>query len=205
MFGRKGESGRLVVPAVLTLTALAAGCAQNLRTETSGSGVRSAQTTIRVTDNANASVGDLTYYTVDDIVVSEIPGTPNDVWGHLLAAYEAVGLEPDITDAPSLTVGVQEARLRRTLGGNQLSTYLSCGRNMTGNLADRATVRIQMFTVLRAVGEDRTEVRTELTANATDNDGTSRTVRTCTSNHRLEATLARHVTEAVGQGADPGA
>ena len=204
MFGRTGESGRLTVVAPLALAVLASGCAQNLRTESGDTGLQSYPTTVRVTDNANAVYGDLTYYFDDNVVVSEIPATPNDAWAHLLTAYEAVGLDPSIQDVASLTVGVQEARVRRTLGENQISTYLSCGRDMTGNLADRATIRIWMVTRLRAVSDDRTEVRTELTANATDNDGTSRTVRPCSSNHRLEAFIANHVADGVSGGTNPG-
>lgn len=205
MFGRTtGESGRLAVAATLALAVLTTGCAQNLRTESGGTGVESFPTTVRLSDNANASYGNLTYYVQENIVVSEVPATPNDAWAHLLTAYEAVGLEPNIQDVASLTVGVQEAVVRRTLGENQISTYLRCGRNMTGNLADRATIRIWMVTRLRAVADDRTEVRTELTANATDNDGTSRAVRPCSSNHRLEAFIANHVIDGVSEDESPG-
>ncbi|MEX2465365.1 MAG: hypothetical protein WD995_00560 [Gemmatimonadota bacterium] len=104
------------------------------------------------------------------------------------------------SDAQSLTVGVQEAMLRRTLGDRRISTYLSCGRDMTGDLADRATIRLWMVTRLLPSMEGGTQIRTELTANATDNDGTSRTVRPCSSNHRLEMGLAQHVAEAIGSG-----
>lgn len=205
MLGRKDGTGRLVVPATLTLTVLASGCAQNLRTESGEAGVQSFPTTVRLTDNANAVYGDLTYYFEDNIVVSEIPATPNEAWAHLLTAYETVGIDPTIQDVASLTVGVQELRVRRSLGDQRLSAYLSCGRDMTGNLADRATVRIWLVTRLRAIAADRTEVRTELTANATDNDGTSRTVRPCSSNHRLEAFIANHVADGISGGLSPGA
>jgi hypothetical protein len=205
MSGRMGESGKLAVAAALTLAVLTSGCAQNLRTEPRDSGVQSFPTTVRLTDNANAVYGDMTYYFEDNVVVSEIPATPNDAWAHLLTAYEAVGLEPSIQDVASLTVGVQEARVSRRLGDQRISTYLSCGRDMTGNLADRATIRVWMITRLRAVADDRTEVRTELTANATDNDGTSRSVRPCSSNHRLEAFIANHVADGISRDANPGA
>lgn len=204
MFGRMGESGRLAVAATLTLAGFASGCAQNLRTEAGETGVQSVPTTVRITDNANAVYGDMTYYFDDNIVVSEIPATPNDAWAHLLTAYEAVGLEPNIQDVTSLTVGVQEARVSRSLGEHRISTYLNCGRDMTGNLADRATIRIWMTTRLQAVADDRTEVRTELMANATDNDGTSRSVRPCSSNHRLESFIASHVANGVSGDLNPG-
>lgn len=204
MFGRKGESGRLVVAATLTLAVFTSGCGQNLRTEAGDRGVQSFPTTVRITDNANAVYGDMTYYFDENVVVSEIAATPNDAWEHLLTAYEAVGLEPSIQDVASLTVGVQEARVSRSLGDRRISTYLSCGRDMTGNLADRATIRIWMTTRLRAIADDRTEVRTELTANATDNDGTSRSVRPCSSNHRMEAFIANHVADGISGDANPG-
>ncbi|MEX2471835.1 MAG: hypothetical protein WEA34_06630, partial [Gemmatimonadota bacterium] len=132
MFGRTGESGRLAVAVTFTLAMLASGCAQNLRTEAGETGVQSFPTTVRITDNANAVYGDMTYYFDENVVVSEIPATPNDAWAHLLTAYEAVGLEPSIQDVASLTVGVQEARVSRSLGDQRISTYLSCGRDMTG-------------------------------------------------------------------------
>ena len=197
MMTRKKMLGSTRKVALVTLLLATTGCAQNLRTESGGSGVESFPTTVRLTDNANAVYGDLTYYFEDDVVVSEIDAEPGDAWAHLLTAYEALGLDPDIQDPSTLTIGVQEAIVRRSLGDRRISTYMSCGRDMTGNIADRATIRIWMTTRLQPTAEGRTQVRTELTANATDNDGTSRAVRPCSSNHRLEAEVAQRVADGV--------
>lgn len=185
-----------LVPITLAVTT---GCASNLSTEP-GPGVDSGPRTVRLTDNAGASVGDVSYHVEDNIVIGVIDTTPNEAWPHLLAAYEAVGLEPDILDEARLTVGVSEVRLRRRLGDRSLSNYLSCGRSMTGELADRGTVRLRISSTLRTTPAERTQLRTTLQANAVDNDGTSRDVRTCYSNHRLEASVYAHVAEAVGAG-----
>lgn len=180
--------------ALLTLLLTTAGCAQG---SGSGDGVRGVSTANRVAGNPGAGHSDMTYYFDDTAVVSVIDAAPNDAWAHVLTGYEAFGLAPDVQDARSLMVGVQEAMLRRTLGERRISTFMTCGRDMTGELADRSTIRLWMVTRLVPTEDGRTQIRTELTANATDNDGTSRSVRPCSSNHRLEMGLAQHVAAAI--------
>lgn len=179
---------------MLTLLLTTAGCGQSMG---SGDGVRSVATANRVLGNPGAGHSDMTYYFDDTAVVSVIDAAPNDLWAHLLNWYEALGLAPDVQDARSLTVGVQEAMLWRTLGERRISTFMSCGRDMTGELADRSTIRLWMVTRLVPTTDGRTQIRTELTANATDNDGTSRSIRPCSSNHRLEMSLAQDVAVAI--------
>ena len=197
MYERRGTTWASMSAAALALLLTTAGCAQSAG---SGDGVRSVATATRVTGNPGARHSDMTYYFDDTAVVSVINAAPNDAWAHVLTGYEALGLAPDVQDARSLTVGVQEAMLRRTIGERRISTYMTCGRDMTGELADRSTVRLWIVTRLVPTEDGRTQIRTELTANATDNDGTSRTVRPCSSNHRLEMGLAQHVAEAIAPG-----
>jgi hypothetical protein len=183
------KSAMVLMPLLAT-----AGCAQSAG---SAAGVRSVATADRVVGNPGAGHSDMTYYFDDTAVVSVIDAAPNDLWAHLLNWYEALGLAPDVQDSRSLTVGVREAMLRRTLGERRISTFMSCGRDMTGELADRSTIRLWMVTRLVPTEDGRTQIRTELTANATDNDGTSRSIRPCSSNHRLEMSLAQDVAVAI--------
>lgn len=182
----------------MVLALAAAGCAQSTASEEN---IRSLATATRSVGNPGAGHGDMTYYFDDTAVVSVMDETPSDVWAHVLIAYQALGLAPDIQDAVSLTVGVQEVRVRRTLGNRRISSYLNCGRDMTGDLADRSTIRLSILTRLLPSTDGGTRIRTELLANATDNDGTSRTVRPCSSNNRLEMSLAQHIADAIGAGA----
>ncbi len=197
MFEACGTTRLASFATVLTLLLTTAGCGQSMG---SGDGVRGVSTANRVMGNPGAGHSDMTYYFDDTAVVSVIDAAPNDAWAHVLTGYETLELALDVQDAQRLMVGVQEAMLHRSLGGRRISTFMSCGRDMTGELADRSTIRLWMVTRLVPTEDGRTQIRTELTANATDNDGTSRSVRPCSSNHRLEMGLAQHVAAALTPG-----
>lgn len=197
MSGRNLTTRAWIPSITLALTLIASACAQSM---SSSDDSRSIATATRSVGNPGAGHGDMTYYFDETAVVSHIAAAPNDAWAHVLTAYQEMGLEPDIQSATDLMVGVREVTLRRTLGERRISSYLNCGRDMTGELADRSTVRLSILTRLLPSAEGGTRIRTELMANATDNDGTSRTVRPCSSNNRLEMALAEHIADRVTPG-----
>jgi hypothetical protein len=162
-------------------------------------GDRFGQPTVRVTDNTGRMIGEVTYAVEGDMVVQELEEAPDVVWPHLLAAYAAFGLTVNVRDEARFSAGVSEHRARRRLGDQPLSRYFSCGRTMTGDVADQANLRIRMASVLRALPEGRSELRTSAAAFAVSLDGAGRDRFDCTSVRSLETAIGAFVAEAVGE------
>jgi len=115
------------------------------------------------------------------------------VWDALPGVYTALGVPAVGADPATRAVGNGNFVVSRTLAGEPLSRFLTCGTTAVGRpLADEARVQIDMRTVVSAEGEG-SSVRTTLRATARANNGTSSDAVPCTSTGRLESRITTMV------------
>jgi hypothetical protein len=112
------------------------------------------------------------------------------VWDALPGVYTELGVPEVGVDPAARTVGNGSFVASRTLGGEPLSRFVSCGTTPIGRpVADEARVQMDVRTVVTAEGGE-TSLRTTLQATARGNRGTSSDNLPCTSTGRLEARIA---------------
>jgi hypothetical protein len=134
-----------------------------------------------------------------DRVSFDLPGGPAEVWDALNQVYEGIGIEVAHRDSQALSLSNPDFRVSRRLGGERLSTYLNCGRGLTGPFADRFRISMNILSRVVSSTSGATSLETTIEARASNPDGTSsnRTVG-CGSTHLLEARIAREVAEIIG-------
>ncbi|MGI9628811.1 MAG: hypothetical protein ACR2QM_18395 [Longimicrobiales bacterium] len=144
--------------------------------------------------------GNLRYTVEAGRTSHELDGTAGEAWPHLLTAYRAVGLEPDLVDQAGLTLGVGGVTVSRRLGDVRLSRLLSCGQTMTGPMADDARVTLHVESRLEPAGPNTVILRTRLGASAVPNEAAAGGSRDCASLHVIESRIAEAVQEALASG-----
>lgn len=123
---------------------------------------------------------------------------PDRVWPIAVAAFSAVGLRIDGTDARLHQVETRGQVLRRQLNGISLSVYFDCGNEMSGSIADSWRLRVDArMAVTPAASADSAQVMTLLSVNASPVEGTSTQLSQCSSRGRLEARIAQVIREAL--------
>jgi hypothetical protein len=70
-----------------------------------------------------------------------------------------------------------------------LSTFIDCGSNLSGPVANASRVKLDVISQLVPAQGGRTTVRTTVTASARPNQGTSASVLGCSSTGRLETRI----------------
>lgn len=126
-----------------------------------------------------------------------VPAARAEVWALLPAVYEELGLPAPAADRSSWTVAVQRHSIRRTLGRQRLSSFLECGRDMTGELADTHRITLSVRTWLENSGTASTAVHSMIEATATSVEGRAGS-STCSTRGELE----RRILEAVREHAE---
>jgi hypothetical protein len=187
---------RGVTPAALALAAsILAGCAGGTPPSPLSSS-RPGETTVSVetpTQRAETIIRN------DDFVaITELDVPRSTAWRHLREVWMGVGLPEPTVDERAFTLAVVNHSTARRLGGTPLSTYLSCGRSMTGWNADTHRIRLTVHTLLEPVGTSRTRLHTRVDATAMSTEGASTSPVLCTSRGALEALIARRVAERLG-------
>jgi hypothetical protein len=143
-------------------------------------------------------------YTLDERGTTHVlEATPESAWPHLLAAYEALEIAPDVVDESSFRVAVSDLTVVRRLAGDRLSRIVSCGMTMTGALADDARVTFQLRSQLYEAPGGQSTLQTRVEALAVPNDAAGGGARPCTSRHRLELRIAENVAEGLGMDTSP--
>ena len=112
------------------------------------------------------------------------------VWPAALEAWARVGLPIDGSDPTQHLVQTRSLTVRRKLNGIRLSTYFSCGSEMTGLIADSWRLTLQgRMAVVPGTTPGTSMVTTVLGASALPLEGTSAGPTPCASTGRLEALL----------------
>lgn len=126
-----------------------------------------------------------------------VAGTRDAVWKALIQSYQEIGIPVTSIDEVNGILGNRVFDVSRRLNGKSLSTYLGCGSNLSGEIANNGRVRIDLLSQLRPV-EGGTRVETRVIATARSNEGTSTNATTCNSTGRLEELITSLVRQKVG-------
>jgi hypothetical protein len=133
-----------------------------------------------------------------DRVSVDIDASPDAAWDALIQVYENIGIEIGGADIRTRSLNNPEMSVRRRLGGERLSTYLSCGSSLTGALADHARIQMSILSQVTAGPNGKSVVHTTIQAVGDNPEGVSNTRVPCSSTHQLEYRIAAEVAELVG-------
>lgn len=131
--------------------------------------------------------------TVEDVHVrgDTLPYEGDDLFRHLAATYDEMGIPLNQVNAEARLLGAVEARMRGDLGGRPLSRYFRCGTSITGSIADQYEVYVTVVTQLESVEEGGTGVFTHARAFAVQGGRSGNEVR-CATRARLEREIVEH-------------
>jgi hypothetical protein len=134
------------------------------------------------------------YRTTDSPAASFVaPVDANRTLRALADAYTALGIELTLVDPPNGRVGNPRFTRRRELNGQAISTYLNCGRNMTGDRADNERITWSVISSAKADPGGGTRVVTAINADSQPMDGTSGDHTPCGTTGRLEELIRKDV------------
>ena len=138
-------------------------------------------------------------YFEEPVVVREVVEAPfAEVWSALPQAYRQEGVEPDLIDPETRTIGVSRTEWVRRLGELRLSTFLDCGRTTTGSpLADHSRVQASIVSRITATDSASIEIAIRLEAIAFPFEAAAGRVQSCTTTGLLEQNIIFRVTELV--------
>ncbi|MEW5931871.1 MAG: hypothetical protein AB1941_30760 [Gemmatimonadota bacterium] len=176
---------RLVVVAT---AALLAGCASsgNAPAET----VRS---TVSVSGTDGAATQTIESYMDVGGTTHRISATPDKVWAVLPTVYQGLGITVGTSLPDYKTIGNSKLELNRTLGGQPLSTFLSCGDGPTGApIANSYRVNMAVVTTVAPAAGGGSQLETRVNASAT-NRAVSGAAVNCATTGRLEGMIAERV------------
>ena len=120
------------------------------------------------------------------------------VWGVLGGVYEQIGIPVTSVDSPNMMVGNLGFEARR-IDGTRMNTFLDCGTNFNGPLANHYEVTLAVTTKLTKVDENHTEVSTVVDGSAKPRTTAGHPIQ-CTTRQKLEALIVKKVAEALGAG-----
>ena len=130
--------------------------------------------------------------TSDDRAVEATYTTTTDkLWTALPAVYDSLGIKLTTMNSAGRTLGVQNLRIRRRLGGEAISRSLACGTGITGeDNADSYDVLVTVMSAVEPRGGDQAVLRTWVQGTARA-PGTSGGPVRCGSSGWLERRIAQ--------------
>lgn len=130
----------------------------------------------------------------------DVPYPPSLVLQVLLTVYADLKIPSEIRDTVARQIGSSMFYRQNTLGGKQISTYLSCGDGMTGPNADFYRVYMNIWSTIAPQGERGSTLRTAFLAGALNVSEGSRQPMPCESTGRLEVRLHQEVLKKLALG-----
>lgn len=127
-----------------------------------------------------------------------VAAATNLVWGVLGGVYEQIGIPVTATDSRSMSIGNLGYEARR-IDGSRMNTYLDCGTNFNGPLANHYAVTLSVVTRLNRADSRSTEISTVVDASAKPRTNAGYPVQ-CTTRETLEALIVGKVKEALELG-----
>ena len=94
-----------------------------------------------------------------------IDAPPDAVWRALTTVYSDLKLAVTTLDTEGRRLGVENVRVRRQLGGERMSRYLTCGERMGQPIAETDDIALTLYTQVSPTGSGST-LRTLLEATA---------------------------------------
>jgi hypothetical protein len=121
-------------------------------------------------------------------------GVTGDVLADVVGAYRDQGIPVTVVEPEARLIGTVESRIRRRLGGERLTRYLSCGSTVMGDRADRYEIYLTVLTQLETL-DAGTGVYTHVRASAVAGGGSGSPVR-CQTRGRLEREIFQRLQRA---------
>lgn len=118
-----------------------------------------------------------------------IPGTPDSAWRVLKRLVEEAGIRVTIAEPANGLLGTRRVRAVRRLGRSPISTFLSCGENMTGPNADTYHVFLTLLATISPTVGGGTAFQLEFHGDAVDVPGGRPERLPCSTTGRLEQRL----------------
>jgi len=137
-------------------------------------------------------------YTPDAVYEESVGARESEIWPHLAAVFDQLGVEVTEVKQPQWIMGNPRFRAR-SLDGQRLSRFVDCGRDFSGVYADQYEVTMTLMVQLLRGQGDGTNVNVLLTGSAQSRSTSGSSVR-CTTNRTLEARLVQLIREKLGLG-----
>jgi hypothetical protein len=125
-----------------------------------------------------------------------IPASPVRTWEALQAVFADLELEVTGLDPASRLISSRNQRIRR-LGGERNSEWVDCGRDVTGPVADRAFVDMDVTAVIEDADANASRLAVQVQARGLRRDGGSGGL-VCNSRNRLEFRIRDMILERLG-------
>ena len=130
-------------------------------------------------------------------VLTDVVDAPVDqVWSALTQVYRDLELPVSMQSFPDGSIVAEAFRLTR-IDGRRASRWVDCGTDMTGPVADDATVTAFVASVIDAAPAGDTRIRTQVEASARRRDSATGDLH-CTTTGRLEALIVERIQARLG-------
>lgn len=118
--------------------------------------------------------------------VDSLPVSPQQLFGVLPQVLASLTLRTATLDQGALRIASAPTQFRRTIDGERLSHFISCGVTAMGNNADLYSVTLRVQSWVERAGETASVLHTVVRATARPNDNGSGSSVNCASNGKLE-------------------
>jgi hypothetical protein len=173
----------------LAVVGMAMGCAGSTGPVVEA-GPRDATTTVSTVSDAGTV--DLRTTRSDPTGSFSIAAPADRVWRVLSTVYTDLKLSATTLDTQARRIGVENARLRRQLGGTRMSKYISCGERLGNPVADTDDIALTLFTQVVPAGGEASTLRTLVEATARQS-GSGGTLINCATTGELEQRIVSMV------------
>lgn len=134
----------------------------------------------------------------EEATLKPVAAPPQIAWQALPRVFEQLQIPVTHIDPPNRVMGNRQFSVSRTLAGESLQRYLSCGSTMTGSVTSTHEVRLSLLLEVLPRADGMSHLRPRVHGAAFSRQGVSRGGPiACASTGRLEARLAEMLNEFV--------
>jgi hypothetical protein len=137
------------------------------------------------------------YRTTEAPAAASFAASPDSTFRAVVAAYNALGIEPSTVDPAGRVVARQHFVLRSRFQGKPLSSSFDCGNGQTGPRADQGRITADITSRVVGTGSG-SSVSTTIDASLVPNDGASRDPIRCASHGGIEESLRKEIAMQLG-------
>ncbi len=131
---------------------------------------------------------------LDTVGTSEsVPQSAGEVFAHVRAAFDSLGIEQQVHDSATGVVGNLELRLTRRMAGKPMSHWVDCGVGHTGPTANLYRVHMALLVTVSAASGGGSSMRTAVAAGAQAFGGPLADPIACQSTGALEDVVSNVV------------
>ncbi len=128
-----------------------------------------------------------------NVVSANVLATPAAAWKALAEVYKDIGVPVTQQDPSRHILGNPRFVVRRQFLGQRVSNFVSCGDDMMGPIANRASIVLNVRSAVVADADGQARVDVLLGAVEGTTEGTSTSGGVCHSTQRLEHDILKRV------------